>query len=244
MKSHKRVVVMGGGYGFYEVFSLINTINSNSESSIEIIGILDDNTSLKNRRGIPVVGALEDWINFDDEIFFVFAIGSFNTRMYRKSILERIQIPHQRFLTLIHPSSEIMIPVDSIGAGCIIHSGVKIYALTAIGALCTISANCVVGIANIIGSYSLFASGVYTATNIKFGMCSFLGTSSVVAPNVHIGCGAQIGVGSAVFRDVEPGHKVVGNPAKAYGKDDVPLQLLELAEHDINLLQSLSASQL
>ena len=239
-KKTKKVVIIGGGYGFYEILSLIDAINKNGDDLIEIIGILDDNKSIKSIRNYPVIGPITSWREVEREIYFVFSIGSYNSRISRRGVMVDSQIPVDRFLSLIHPGSEIMIPLENIGFGSIIYGGVKIHPLTSIGNFCAISANCVIGVNNIVGSFSLFAAGVYTATNIRFGACSFMGTNSVIAPDLSIGVGAQIGVGSVVFRNVEPGYKYLGNPAKAYSKDLIAEDLLRFDINDASNLRFLS----
>jgi acetyltransferase EpsM len=240
MTNLKKIVVLGGGYGFYEIVPLIESINKFNDEKIEIIGILDDNDGLNKVKDYPVIGPLCSWNQFDEDVSFVYAIGSYNSRMIRRNILDKINIPIERFINLIHPDSEIMIPKPNIGFGCIIHGGVKVYPLSLIGNFCTISSNCVIGVNNILGSFSLYAAGVYSGTNIRFGACSFMGTNCVIAPDLKIGAGVQVGVGSVVFRDVEPGHKLLGNPAKSYSKDPVSEDLLIFDTADSNNLRVIS----
>lgn len=173
----------------------------------------------------------------------MYAIGSYNSRIVRRDILNENSIPLERFISLIHPSADIMIPRSSIGAGCIIHGGVRVHPLTSIGNFCIISACCVIGVHNTLRSCSLFAAGVYTGTNVKFGACSFMGTNCVLAPDLVLGAGSQIGVGSVVFRNVEPGHKLLGNPVKSYAKDQISENLISFDILDSKFLHALSESQ-
>jgi sugar O-acyltransferase (sialic acid O-acetyltransferase NeuD family) len=240
MKKVKKFVVLGGGYGFYELLPLIEAVNKSNDEKIEIIGILDDNSNLKKVSNYPVLGPLRSWERFDDSVSFVYAIGSYNSRMSRLNTLNETRIPIERFPSLIHPDADIMVPRSSVGYGCIIHGGVRVHPLTSIGNFCSISVACVIGVKNFVGSFSLFAAGVYTGTNIKFGSCSFMGTNCVIAPDITIGPGSQIGVGSVVFRDVEAGHKLLGNPARSYSKDQVSEDLLIHDMEDFNYLKYLS----
>jgi len=243
MNKKNKIVVIGGGYGFYEILPLIEAINKSNVKKVEIIGILDDNPILKKILDYPVIGPISSWNQLDQSISFVFAIGSYNSRIARRDILNESKIPIERFTNLIHPDADIMITKSNIGVGCIIHGGVKVHPLTSIGNFCTISASCVIGVNNIIGSFSLYAAGVYTGTQVRFGACSFMGTNCVIAPDLKIGAGSQIGVGAVVFRDVEPGHKMLGNPAKGYSRDQISDDLLNFDMLDSKYLQTLSASQ-
>lgn len=241
----KEVVVIGGGYGLYEILPLIDAINEKSKDKIKVIGILDDSTFLQKSEihDLKVLGKISDWMKFDIEVEFIFAIGSFKNHIVRQKIINNNRIPVTRFCTLVHPSSDIMIPKNCIGAGCIIHSGVKIHPLSVVGNFCTISANCIIGVKNTIASFSLFAANVTSATDIQFGSCSFLGTGAIIAPDISIGCGAQIGVGAVVFRNVDTGHKVLGNPAKPYGKQEVAPALLDSNKSELEMLNKKRVEQ-
>ena len=235
------LVIIGGGFGFHEIIPLVGAINSASDKKkIEIVGILDDNPRLvgKKIKGIPVLGLISDWHSLPKHILFVFAIGSHQNRLTRKNIIEQNQIPLDRFCSLIHPSSEIMTSASCLGQGLIIHGGVKINPLSVVGDFCLISPNCIIGVANIIGSYTLFAAGVATGTNIMIGSCSFFGTGAILAPDLSIDIGAQIGVGAVVFKDVNRGFKLLGNPAKAYGKDEVDKALQSYGNKDLKELSA------
>jgi acetyltransferase-like isoleucine patch superfamily enzyme len=70
-----------------------------------------------------------------------------------------------------------------------------------------------------------------------------MGTNCVIAPDLTIGAGSQIGLGSAVFRDVEPGHKLLGNPAKSYSKDQISEDLLNFDIFESKYLHTLSTLQ-
>ncbi len=242
MKKNK-IVILGAGYGFYEILPLIDSINKSNFEKIEIVGILDDNSSLKEVKGYSIIGPISTWSQLSEEIYFVYAIGSYNSRIARRLIINESQIPVERFINLIHPDADIMIPRSNIGVGCIIHSGVRVHPLTSIGNFCTISACCVIGVNNIVGSFSLYAAGVYSGSHVKFGACSFMGTNCVVAPELKIGAGSQIGIGSVVFRDVEPGHKLLGNPAKSYSKDFISEDLLNFDNLDSKKLLTISELQ-
>lgn len=243
MKDVIKIAVIGAGYGLLEIIPLIKAINAhNYHKEYKIIGVLDDNPSLASASiyGYPVLGTLGSWQNLANDICFVFCIGSFDTRLKRKYILENLEIPNERFCSLIHPSADLMISKLAIGHGVTIHNGVLVHPMAVIGNFVTISANCVIGVKNFIGSFSLFAASVSTGTDIIYGTGTFVGTGAIIAPSVKLGAGAQVGVGSVVFRDVEPGHKVVGNPAKPYSRDTIPSGLSEQSNSEIGNMESLN----
>ncbi|MDE2571841.1 MAG: bifunctional UDP-N-acetylglucosamine diphosphorylase/glucosamine-1-phosphate N-acetyltransferase GlmU [bacterium] len=73
-----------------------------------------------------------------------------------------------------------------------------------------------------LGSNVNFSAGAitcnYDGTNknrTKIGDDAFIGTNSSLVAPIEIGEGALTGAGSVVIRDVAPGERVVGNPARA-----------------------------
>jgi hypothetical protein len=115
MTKVNKIVVLGGGYGLYEILPLIEAINRSNIEKIEIVGILDDNPSIKKIKDYPIIGPISSWNQLDQGISFVYAIGSYNTRIARRDILNKSAIPLERFKNLIHPNADIMIPKSSIG---------------------------------------------------------------------------------------------------------------------------------
>jgi sugar O-acyltransferase (sialic acid O-acetyltransferase NeuD family) len=219
MKSNKiRLVILGGGYGCKEIMSLSREIKD-----CEIISILDDNKKLHNSQieGYNIAGSLCEWKKFPVQVKFVFAIGSYQNRLLRSEILEKLKIPNERFFSLIHPSAILYSNVE-IGYGCIIQAGCIVHTMSKLGNFVVISAGSAIGVDNKIGDFTLIGGGVSTSTNVVFDNNSFVGTGSIIAPNITFGLAAMSAVGSVVFKDVEAGHAVIGNPARPYKKDDIP----------------------
>lgn len=59
------------------------------------------------------------------------------------------------------------------------------------------------------------AEGIERAVPVTIGSDVWIGGSAIVLPGVTIGDAAIVGAGSVVTRDVAPGARVVGNPARA-----------------------------
>ena len=228
----QKLVIIGGSYAFWEIFEIIQDINF-IQPTYEVIAVLDDSPSLHGLKynNLVVEGPIDKVKDYSDDVKFIFAIGSFRTRIIRAEILNRLNIADERFETLIHPTAKVFSNA-SIKHGCIIHYGTVIFNHTIIESFSIIAANCVIAVGNYIGRGALFGSNITTTTGVKIGSYSFIGSSTSVGENVEIGPGAQIGMGSIILKNISPGVFVLGNPPRMLDKIDIPEELLENWEKD------------
>ncbi len=227
----EKLVILGAGFALSEISELIDDINKVS-GKYEIIAALDDNPALtgKTYDGIIVEGPLERAHDFGTEVKFVFAIGTYRTRVSRNDILKRLGIPEGRFVTLVHPTAKIF-HSSQIGNGCMVHYGSVVFGHSRIGPFCVISANCVIGVGNVIGRGALLGSNVTTTTGTKIGSFGFVGSSSTISENVEIEPGAYVGMGTVVVRNVKAGTFVFGSPPRVLDRIEVSKSIIEEWDH-------------
>lgn len=223
----QQLVVIGGGYAFDEVYELIKDINE-IEFKYSIIGILDDNETLhgQEKEGIPILGNTQLVKDYGDDIKFVFAIGSFRTRLIRHNILKRLDIPFERFETLVHPTVKIFSSAR-VGYGCIIHYGTVIFSHTIIEPFVVIAANNVIGVANLIGQGVLMGSNVTTTTGVMIGCYSFIGSSTSIGEHIEVEPGAYVGMGCLILKKIKVGAFVLGNPPKILNRETVSDEIID-----------------
>jgi UDP-3-O-[3-hydroxymyristoyl] glucosamine N-acyltransferase len=101
-----------------------------------------------------------------------------------------------------------------IGANCSIDRGT--FGATTIGNQTKIDNQVNISHNVSVGSRCLIAAGARISGSTVVGDSVWIGPNAVISNGLTIGQGAQIGIGSVVFRDVPPGGKVIGNPAKVY----------------------------
>ena len=225
----KKLVVIGAT-AFLEIKTIIDDIN-NISPKYEVIGILDDNLDIQSQEigGVPVLGTLLDVNKFPEEVNFVFAIGSYKSRILRYNILKKLQLRRERFETIIHPSVKIY-SSSILGYGCVIHPNVVIFNNTIIEDFVFVLPNTIIGAYNHIYEGALITSLVSTTVNVKVGPYSHIGTGSIIAEGKKVGAGAQVAMGSQVFRNIPNGVFSFGNPAKFLGKEDVPDEIIKIME--------------
>ena len=230
----QKIVIIGGSNAFWEISELIKDINA-VKPQFEIIAVLDDNKEIwgKEFENLIVDGPISKVKEFDDDVKFVLAIGSFRTRIIRSHIIKQLDLNLDRYVTLIHPSAKIF-STSKVENGCIIHYGSVIFNHSVLKPFAVVSANCVIGVGNLIGKGALLGSNITTTTGVKIGDFSFVGSSTSIGENVEIGPGAQIGMGSLVLKKIKPGCFVLGSPPRVLDKIDVPEEILSEWDKTIN----------
>jgi sugar O-acyltransferase (sialic acid O-acetyltransferase NeuD family) len=219
------LVFLGASTAFSEISEIVRDLNR-IEERFDIIAILDDNVQMHGTvmQGVPVTGNLELVHQYPDAQF-VFGIGSFRTRLLRLDILNRLNLPDERFVRLIHPNAKIY-PGAMVGHGSVIHSGAVIGGDVTLESFSIVTFNSVIGAYSKIGRGAMVTSMVTVLTSVQIGACAFIGAGSCVSERIRIGPGAMVGIASVIFRDVDAGAFVLGNPARMLYRDKVPSSLM------------------
>jgi sugar O-acyltransferase (sialic acid O-acetyltransferase NeuD family) len=224
---HQTLVFLGASTALSEISPLVAAVGDSRGVPHRLIAALDDNPALHGTTvdGIPVAGGLDRAADYPDAQF-VFGIGSFKTRLLRQEILERVGLPDERFITLVHPRA-IVYPRVRIGPGAIVHAGVVIGSDTVLEPFSIITFNSVIGPRCRIGRCAMVTSMVTVLTGAQIGAAAFIGAASCVAEGVRVGAGAMLGLATVASRDIDPGAYVLGNPARMLYRVDVPPAILE-----------------
>lgn len=218
MQETIKVVVIGASGNGLDIIDTLLDINQNlGFVKYECIGFLDDNPDLQNKTvylGYRVLGKIADFEQFDENIYFITAIGSSKSFLNKVDILSCIPLP--RFITLIHPTAYISRSAK-IGIGTVILQNVTIANNVKIGNQVVILANTVINHEVSIGDYTCIASGVCISGGVNIGENCYIGTNTAIRENVQIGKKCLIGMGSNVLQDIPDNSIVIGNPAKIIG---------------------------
>lgn len=219
-------LILWGLSPFREIYEIIKDINY-IKPTYEVIGILDDNPATFGKviDGIKVLGPL-DLSCQNEDVKYVNCIGSHKTRIIKYEIIKRINLPRNRFETIIHPTAKVYSSAI-IKQGCIIHIGAVIFNDTVIHSHTEILANSIIGAKNIIYEGAMITSLVATTAGVTIGPYCHIGTHCCIGENVNIGAGAQIGMGSVVLNDVPPGVFCMGNPLRFIDRIEVPDELIK-----------------
>lgn len=174
------------------------------------ICFLDDNRTLMECAGYPVLGVADDYEDFiDDETEFLVSIGDC---VIRKRMQERIETAGGNIATLIHPNSVVSREIE-IGHGSVIMAGVVVNPESVIGLGVIMNTCSSVDHDCTVGAYSHIAVGAHLCGSVKIGENCWIGAGAVVNNNRTICAGCVIGAGAVVVKDIWEVGIYVGVPA-------------------------------
>lgn len=170
----------------------------------KIHGVFDDNPSVKEILGYPVMGPIPAHFSFQSDMFI--AIGS---NQIRKTISE-LWGNKVRFANIIHESA-IFSKRANLGSGCVIMEGAIVKVASYIGNQTIINTGASIDHDCFIEDFVHIAPQATLCGGIEVGEGTLIGANAIVLPNVKIGKWCTIGAGSIVNRDM-PDHTCwIGN---------------------------------
>ncbi|WP_321532016.1 NeuD/PglB/VioB family sugar acetyltransferase [uncultured Desulfuromonas sp.] len=209
----KKLVILGGsGIG------MIAASIANDLGHYEVLGFLNDfyNTGhlIGKYKKYPVLGATNDLAKLLDDrnvLFFVAYVGLKNEKETFEKV-ESLEIPQDRFATLIHPTAIIPKGLCSIGNGVLMAPLTQLSPDTTIGDNCILLPNSFVGHDSSLEKFAHIATNSVIGANVRVGRAVHVGSNATIREKVDIGDFSLIGAGSVVLNDVPMNSVVVGNP--------------------------------
>lgn len=178
----------------------------------KVVALLDDKYERMALTGGVYRGPLKavpQLIERYPDLKFVAAVGS---NGIRKSIVERLGLPSERYLTLVHPTA-VVSRSASIGPGTVVMAHAAVQADARVGCHSIINTGSIVEHDNQLGDYVHAAPRAALTGSVYAGEGALIGAGAVVIPGISIGEWAVIGAGAAVIRPVPAHSTAVGVPA-------------------------------
>ncbi|HET9168050.1 MAG TPA: acetyltransferase [Actinospica sp.] len=207
------LLIVGAGGFARETAQLLAACMPALAKSLRLLGFLDDDPALTgwNVDGVPVLGP-STMVYDTPHAGVVLCVGSPRDPLSRMRLAERLDLPAQRYATVVHPTASVS--VDSvIGPGSVLLAQSVLTAGVRVGAHVAVMPRVVLTHDDEIGDFATLASGVTLGGGVRVGRGAYLGAGAMVRENLAIGAGALVGMGSVVLRDVPPGEVWAGNPA-------------------------------
>ena len=217
MNRKNKVAILGNGR---EVPNIIENLECLPE--YELVAIYDDSPQHIGsvNCGCEVKAGLRNALE-EEDLSFVWGIGSIDNRFLRLKLLFEMDIPIERFVTLVHPASSVS-KFAVIGPGAIIQAGAVISCNVQIGANCFISPGCIIGHDTSLGPGNILAAGTTLAGKIDIGGANYFGMNASVKQYLKIGHGNILGMSACLISDLTDGETVVGVPANKIKADILP----------------------
>ena len=151
-----------------------------------------------------------------EEFEFVIAVGEPAARAF---LLKRIEESGYKLATLVDPSA-IVSPTARIAPGCLVN------AQSIVSANAIMEENCLLGFHVVVGhdahlkKNSVVCPMATVGGGSIVGENTFIGLNSSMRERTNLGDNVIVGMGSMVFRSVEDGCTVLGNPARVTKGND------------------------
>lgn len=206
--SSKPVLLIGaGGHAKVLLDILLN-------ESANIVGILEQNPTVANLYGVPIIGTDETVKNFSPtQIVLVNGIGSATGTALRRRIYDKFTAWGYAFRQVIH-SKAIISPRAQLGLGVQIMAGAIVNIGSVIGDDTIINTGASIDHDCRIGAHTHIAPGCVLSGGVTVGANSHIGTGTTVIQDVTIGQNVLIGAGSAVIGNIPAGERAMGVPAR------------------------------
>lgn len=214
----KKLIIIGGYGNGTVVQSTVEDVNKKSPTW-EVVGFLNDYEEGRIN-GVPVLGKINNEVVReylkDEDVYFFYTLISVKLNYEHIDKLHNLNIPKERFATVIHPTAVIS-DFAQIGHGVCIQPFVSVGPNVQIDNHVQIFAQSLIGHGATLEDYSYVANNACVGADVTLKEGAYLGTNCTTIEHIKIGKWSLVGMGSVVLEDVPDYKKVVGNPARIIG---------------------------
>ncbi len=200
---------------------LIFPFNGNALEAIDCLGeafvlvAFVDDTPGKQGLGplsVPILArdALAKW----PQARILAVPGSATSYLTRRAAILSLQVPVDRFATVVHPTARVS-PLATIGRNVLIMAGAVVTSNAVIGDHVCILPNTVIHHDVTIGDWTLIGSNVTIAGGTTIGENCYVGSASSIMNGLRVGDRSLVGLGSNVIRSCPADSRLAGNPARS-----------------------------
>jgi sugar O-acyltransferase (sialic acid O-acetyltransferase NeuD family) len=188
------------------------------KDNISLIGYLDDDKNKQNIfiNSVPVLGPLNKSNNYYD-CFFISSFGSEHNYLDKKEIIEKMNLPKEKYISIIHFNSHIS-KYSKVGRGCFLAEKTSIGTNSSVGNHVKLLENTIVSHDSVISDYCTIANSVSMGGRVFLEESCYIGMNASIKSDIRIGKGSIVGMGTVIIKDVPPYSTIVGNPGRILEK--------------------------
>jgi sugar O-acyltransferase (sialic acid O-acetyltransferase NeuD family) len=211
---NKKVIIIGGeGNGGIVASCIEDNRNKFSDNEWMVAGFLND-FEKGTISGYPVLGGTDEVSKFlKEDYYFMYSIHMIGRNVKSEEVFLRMNIPVDRFATIIHKSAFVAGSVK-LEPGVFIMANSYVGPMTRIGQCSLIMANALIGHHTTIGPLCHFSLGSITGSYITIGKAADVAMGARVLENRKIGNYAVAGANALITKDIPDYEIHVGSPAK------------------------------
>ena len=205
----RTIAIVGTGDHARVILDLVSALGMREMAEfVEPTGTPGLGTTLEGR---PIVGDLEEAIGWSQSRpQFVVALGD---NRARAGAFDRCLALGCRPIAVVHPTAMLL-------GGARVGPGAQICAGAIVGVGATIGMDVIVNTAatldhdDVLADHAFVAPGVHLAGRVTVGEGAQVGIGAVARPGISVGAWSLVAAGAVVVRDVPPGWRVAGIPAR------------------------------
>lgn len=209
----KNLVIVGGG----EHAQVVAEAAQSRPELWRLKGFVDCDPSarIRNIPELPHLGSDEalGHLPADEEWWAVLGIGGLTRPSLRSQIVNSLIGCEIRWASISHSAAYIS-PTATQREGSVVMAGAILNANATLGAHCLVNTGAVIEHDVQIGDFTLVSPGVVIGGGTAVEEHCLIGLGANIRDHVRIGRGATVGMGAVVVKDVEPGARVMGVPAR------------------------------
>lgn len=162
--------------------------------------------------GVPVLGG-DDWLeSVPGSCAVIVGIGANPALAARRAAVARLASRHT-VAGVRHPGA-VLSRHATIDATAQVMAGVVLQAGAQVGPHVVLNTGARIDHDVLIESFAFIAPGAVLCGQVSVGEGAFIGAGAVLLPGVNVGAGAIVAAATLVRRNVAPGSKVAGVPAR------------------------------
>ena len=192
--------IIGAGGHASVIFDILQNNN------IKIKGFFADYPK-EPKFGYPVLGDINDSVNYSNDSKFIIAIGDNHVRMQISKRLNSIN-----YFSIVHSSAIIGSNVK-MGDGTSVFPNAVVNSGTIVGNHVIVNSGVIIEHDCLIGNYVHVSPRAVLCGHVYVGDNTWIGAGATIIDKINIGKNVVIGAGSVVIRDIPDGMKVAGVPA-------------------------------